>query len=85
MITFDAIVGEIEEDTSYEVNIKGIVSTTTVTDCGDIDDSVVSFESALSSCVELMLSDDYELELVEKCRINGRRYRRYVVLIDNGD
>lgn len=84
MITFDAIVGEIEEDTSYEVDIKGIISTT-VTDCGDIDDSVVSFESALSSCVELMLSDDYELELVKKCRINGRRYRKYVVAIDNGD
>lgn len=84
MITFDAIVGEIEEDTSYEVDIKGIISTT-VTDCGDIDDSVVSFESALSSCVELMLSDDYELELVKKCRINGRRYCKYVVSIDNGD
>lgn len=84
MVTFDAIVGEIEEDTSYEVGIKGIISTT-VTDCGDIDDSVVSFESALSSCVELMLSDDYELELVEECRINGRRYRKYVVSIDNGD
>lgn len=84
MITFDAIVGEIEEDTSYEVDIKGIISTT-VTDCGDIDDSVVSFESALSSCVELMLSDDYELELVKKCRINGRRYRKYVVSIDDGD
>ena len=84
MITFDAIVGEIEEDTSYEVDIKGIISTT-VTDCGDIDDSVVSFESALSSCVELMLSDDYELELVKKCCINGRRYRKYVISIDNGD
>ena len=65
MITFNAIVGEIAEDTSYEVNIEGIISTT-VTDCGDIDDSVVSFESALSSCVELMLSDDYELELVKE-------------------
>ena len=84
MITFNAIVGEIEEDNSYEVRIDGIISTT-VTDCGDIDDSVVSFESALSSCVELMLSDDYKLELVKKCRINGRRYRKYVILIDNGD
>lgn len=84
MITFNAIVVEIAEDTSCEVNIEGIISTT-VTDCGDIDDSVVSFESALSSCVELMLSDDYELELVEKCRIDVRRYRKYVISIDNGD
>lgn len=84
MITFDAIVGEIEEDNSYDVHIKGIISTT-VTDCGDIDDSVVSFESALSSCVELMLSDDYKLEFVKKWRINGRRYRKYAISIDNGD
>ena len=84
MITFDAIVSEIEEDNSYEVHIKEVISTT-VTDCGDIDDSVVSFESALSSCVELMLSDDYSLELVKKCRIDGRRCRKYVVSIDDGD
>lgn len=78
MTTFRAIVIELEEDNSYEVHIEGVISTT-VTDCGAIDDHVVSFESALSSCVELMLSDDYELELVKKCRINGRRYRRYDV------
>ena len=84
MITFNAIVGEIAEDNSYEVYIDGVISTT-VTDCGDIDDSVVSFESALSSCVELMLSDDYEIELVEKCRIDGRRYRKYVVSVNDGD
>ena len=39
----------------------------------------------LSSCVELMLGDDYELELVKKCRINGRRYRKYVVSVNDGD
>lgn len=84
MITFNAIVGEIAEDNSYKVCIDGVISTT-VTDCGDVDDSVVSFESALSSCVELMLSDDYEIELVKKCRIDGLRYRKYVISIDNGD
>ena len=84
MITFNAIVGEIAEDNSYEVCIDGVISTT-VTDCGDIDDSVVSFESALSSCVELMLGDDYELELVKKCRIDGCRYRKYVVSVNDGD
>ena len=84
MNTFNAIVGEIVEDNSYKVYIDGAISTT-VTDCGDIDDSVVSFESALSSCVELMLSDDYEIELVKKCRINSRRYRKYVVSVNDGD
>ena len=84
MITFNAIVGEIAEDSSYKVDIDEIISTT-VTDCGDIDDSVVSFESALSSCVELMLSDDYEIKLVKKCRIDGRRYRKYVVSVNDGD
>ena len=84
MNTFKAIVIEIEEDSSYEVHIEGVISTT-VTDRGDIDDSVVSFESALSSCVELMLSDDYEIELVKKCRIDGRRYRKYVVSVNDGD
>lgn len=84
MNTFKAIVIEIEEDNSYEVHIEGVISTT-VTDRGDFDDSVVSFESALSSCVELMLSDDYEIELVKKCRIDGRRYRKYVVSVNDGD
>lgn len=84
MNTFKAIVIEIEEDNSYEVHIEGVISTT-VTDRGDFDDSVVSFESALSSCVELMLSDDYEIELVKKCRIDGRRYREYVVSVNDGD
>lgn len=84
MNTFKAIVIEIEEDNSYEVHIEGVISTT-VTDRGDIDDSVVSFESALSSCVELMLGDDYEIELVKKCRIDGRRYRKYVVSVNDGD
>ena len=32
-----------------------------------------------------MRSGDYELELVNKCRIDGKRYRKYTVSIDNGD
>lgn len=78
MNTFKAIVVEIEEDNSYEVNIQGVISTT-VTDSGEIDDSVTSFESALSTCVELMLSDDYKIALVKKCRVNGQRVRMYNV------
>lgn len=55
----------------------------TVRDNGEIDDSVVTFESALSSVVELTLSDDYEIQFVSEC--DGGSCRRYVVAIDNGD
>lgn len=82
MITFRAFVVEIEPDNSYEVNIEGVISTT-VRDNGETDDSVVSFESALATCVELMLSDDYEIQFVSEC--DGGSCRRYVVAIDNGD
>ena len=82
MITFRAFVVEIESDNSYEVNIEGVISTT-VRDNGETDDNVVSFESALATCVELTLSDDYEIQFVSKC--DGGRCRRYVVAIDNGD
>lgn len=82
MIMFRAFVVEIEPDNSYEVNIEGVISTT-VRDNGETDDSVVSFESALATCVELALSDDYEIQFTSKC--DGGRYRRYVVSIDNGD
>ena len=82
MITFRAFVVEIEPDNFYEVNIEGVISTT-VRDNGEIDDSVVSFESALATCVELMLSDDYEIQFVSKC--DSGRCRRYVVAIDNSD
>nr|DAG14883.1 MAG TPA: hypothetical protein [Caudoviricetes sp.] len=82
MNTFRAFVVEIEPDNSYEVNIEGVISIT-VRDSGETDDSVVTFESALSSVVELTLSDDYEIQFVSKC--DGGSCRRYVVSIDNGD
>ena len=47
------------------------------------DNSVVAFESALSSVVELTLSDDYEIQFVSEC--DGGSCRRFVVAIDNGD
>lgn len=68
MINFNAYVIEIEPDTCYKVCIDGVIFTT-VTDCGDIDDSVVSFESALSSIVELMLGDDCEITFVKETRL----------------
>lgn len=82
MITFNAYVVEIESDNFYEVHIEGVISTT-VRDNGENDDSVVSFESALATCVELMLSDDYEIQFVSEC--DGGSCCRYVVAIDNGD
>lgn len=47
------------------------------------DNSVVTFESALSSVVELTLSDDYEIQFVSEC--DGGSCRRYVIAVDNGD
>lgn len=86
MINFNAYVIEIEPDTCYKVCIDGLISTT-VTDCGDIDDSAVSFESALSSIVELMLGDDYEITFVKETRLKlrPRRCRGYVVSVNYGD
>lgn len=84
MINFNAYVIEIEPDTCYKVCIDGVISTT-VTDCGDIDDSVVSFESALSSIVELMLGDDCEITFVKETRLGLRtqRCRGYIVSVND--
>lgn len=82
MITFNAYVVEIESDNSYEVHIEDVISTT-VRYNGEIDDRVIEFKSALSSVVELTLSDDYEIQFVSEC--DGGSCRRYVVAIDNGD
>lgn len=78
MITLDACVVELEPDNSYKVCIEGLHSTT-VSDNGAVDDHVVTFESALSSVVELMLSEDYSLELVEEYSSEGYSCRRYAV------
>lgn len=79
MITFNAYVVEIGFDNCYEVHIEDVISTTVRGD----GESVVSFESALATCVELALSDDYVIQLVSEC--DGGSCRRYVVAIDNGD
>lgn len=82
MNTFNAYVVEIELDNAYEVHIEGGFPTT-VRDNGETDNSVVTFESALSSVVELTLSDDYEIQFVSEC--DGGSCRRYVIAVDNGD
>jgi hypothetical protein len=82
MFKVNAYVTEIEADNSYEVDIDGVF-TTTVADCGDIDDSVVTFDSALTTVLEIMYGDcDFNFV----CRsYKGGDCRSYVVAIDDGE
>jgi hypothetical protein len=80
MFKVNAYVTEIEEDNIYEVDVDGVFKTT-VADCGDIDDSVVSFDSALTTVLEIMYGDcDFEFvcrsDKIGKCR-------SYVVAVDD--
>lgn len=82
MFKVNAYVTEIEADNSYEVDIDGLF-VTTVTDCGDIDDSVLTFKSALTTVLEIMYGDcDFDFV----CRsYKGGKCRSYVVTIDDGE
>lgn len=85
MINFNAYVIELEADNTYKVCIenvyKGIVS-----DNGLIDDAVTTFESALSTVIEIMLSYDYDyVEVSRGLSRKGRPCRKYVISVDNGD
>lgn len=85
MINFNAYVIELEEDNTYKVCIenvyKGIVS-----DNGLVDDAVTTFEYALSTVIEIMLSYDYDyVEVARGKSRKGRPYRKYVISVDNGD
>lgn len=85
MINIRASVIEIEPDNSYKVIIKGVYAGI-VSDNGSVDDSVVSFESALATIVECFLSYDYDyVEIAQGLSRQGRPLRRYVISIDNGD
>lgn len=80
MFKVNAYVTEIEEDNIYEVDVDGVFKTT-VADCGDIDDSVVLFDSALTTVLEIMYGDcDFEFvcrsDKIGKCR-------SYVVAVDD--
>lgn len=80
MFKVNAYVTEIEPDNLYAVDIDGMFKTTV---CGDVDDSVVSFESALAKVLEIMYGDcDFDF-----VRLRGGEVgcRAYVVAIDNGD
>lgn len=85
MIDIDAAVIELKPDNSYKVIIKDVYAGV-VTDNGEIDDSVLTFESALASVIEIFLS--YDCDYAETARglsRKGRPLRRYVISIDNGD
>lgn len=85
MINFNAYVIELEEDTWYKVSIED-VCTTTVRDNGYFDDTVITFESALATVIELSLSNDYDYVEIEQCLTKmGCRCRKYVISVDNGD
>lgn len=85
MINIKASVIELEPDTSYKVIIKDVYAGI-VSDNGMVDDSVVTFESALATIVEGFLSYDYDyIETARSLSREGRSLRRYVISIDNGD
>lgn len=85
MINIKASVIEIESGNSYKVILKDVYAGI-VSDNGMVDDSVVSFESALATVVECFLSYDYDyVETGQGLSRKGRPLRRYVVSIDNGD
>ena len=77
MVDYDAFVVEISADNAYMVCIDGVY-TGTISDNGTVDDRVITFESALSTAIEFMLSDEYEIKQTEK----GYPCRRYVVSIN---
>lgn len=82
MIKFNAYVIELEEDNWYQVCIEDVLKTT-VRDNGD---SVITFESALATVIELSLSFDYDYDETKRCLSKkGRRCRKYVISVDNGD
>lgn len=85
MINITASVIELEPDNSYKVIIEGVY-TGIVADNGEIDDSVLTFESAPTSVIEIFLSYDYDyVETGRGLSRKGSPLRRYVISIDNGD
>ena len=85
MINFNAYVIELEADNSYKVCIENVYKCI-VTNDGLIDDSVTTFESALSTVIEIMLSNDYDyVEVSRGLSYKGRSCRKYVISVDDGD
>lgn len=83
MVDYEAFVVEIVPDDSYMVCIDGVFSGT-ISDNGTVDDSVITFESALSCAIELMLTNEYEFKQIKQfiSRTYGGVARKYVISID---
>ena len=81
MFKVKAYVTEIEPDNLYEVDIDGFK--TAVAACMGIDDSVVTFKTALTTVLEIVYGDcNYDFV----CRsYKGGECRAYVVVIDDGE
>lgn len=75
MINYDAFVVEVVPDNAYRVLIDGTA-----------EDYQMSFDSALSWAIELMLSDDYEITQTEEfvSRSTGYLCRRYTISVNEG-
>ena len=80
MFKVNTYVTEIEKDNSYKVDVDDVFSTT-VTDCGTIDDSVVTFDSALTTVLEIVYGD-CDFDFVGRS-YKGGKCRSYVVVIDD--
>lgn len=85
MINFNAYVIELEADNTYKVCIENVYNGI-VRDNGLVDDAVITFESALASVIEIMLSYDYDY-VEDACYLNkkGRCCRKYVISVGSGD
>lgn len=83
MVDYDVFVVEKSVDEAYMVCIDGVY-TGTISDNGSVDDSVITFESALSTAIEFMLSNEYEIKETEQYLSykGGQPCRRYVVSIN---
>jgi hypothetical protein len=85
MLNLTAYVIEFEKNNRYKV-IIGDVWRGFISDNGLEDDSTLSFRGALEGIVEVLLSNDYNIEMVKKgYSKKGRPCRKYTVSIDDGD
>lgn len=85
MLNLTAYVIEFEKDNRYKVIIDGVWRGF-VSDNGLEDDSTLSFRRALETIVEVLLSNDYDVNMVAKGHSKkGRPCRTYTVSIDDGD